>query len=240
VTKIQAMQWPAFLDFMKEWWQPGMHGAVVGPTGEGKTTFMKPVLGQRKYVMALDAKGEDDTLEKYGYDRITDLPNGKLPRKIIKDIQDGKPARLVIGGPANSDKADAQLAKLMRDALTMARQQGGWTLYADELQVLGDRGMMNLGKSVERMLVTYRAMRGTVVTTFQAPSWVPQAAMRQISWGAIMPTRDEDMIEKLARSFGRNRKELVMMVHELPPFHDLVITRNVRAPIILVNPPKLG
>lgn len=240
MTKVQAMQWPEFLEFMQKWWQPGMHGAVVGPTGEGKTTFMKPILAQRKYVMALDAKGEDDTLEKYGFARVTSLPNGKLPRQIAKDIEDGKPARLVIGGAADSDKADIDLANLMRQALNMARQQGGWTVYADELQVLGDRGMMNLGKLIERMLVTYRAKRGSVVTGFQAPSWVPQAAMRQISWGVVMPTRDEDMIEKLARSFGRNRKELVAMVHELPPFHDLVVTRNVRAPIILVNPPKLG
>jgi hypothetical protein len=233
------MQFPEFLDFMKKWWQPGMHGAVVGPTGEGKTTLMKPLLDLRKYVMALDAKGMDETLEKYDYQRILELPNGKLPRKIAKDITDGKPMRLVVGGPADSDQADASLAVLMRQALNMARQQGGWTLYADELQVLGDRGMMNLGKSVERMLVTYRAKKGSVVTSFQAPSWVPQAAMRQISWAAIMPTRDEDMIEKLARSFGRNRKELVAMVHELPPFHDLVVTRNVRAPILLINPPKL-
>ena len=240
MTKVEAMQFPDFMKFMKEWWQPGMHGAVVGPTGEGKTTLMKPILTHRKYVMALDAKGEDETLEKYGYQRITDLPNGKLPKKIVKDIQDGKPARLIIGGPADSDEADASLARLMKQALNMARQQGGWTLYADELQVLGDRGMMNLGKSIERMLVTYRAKKGTVITSFQAPSWVPQAAMRQISWATIMPTRDEDMIEKLARSFGRNRKELVAMVHELPPFHDLVVTRNVRAPIILINPPKLG
>lgn len=236
-TRVEAVQWPDFIKFMKDYWQPGSHGAVVGPTGEGKTTLMKPILDLRKYVMVLDPKGKDDTLEKYGYLRLESLP---LPRKIKKDIEEGKPVHIIIGGASDSNESDARLKVLMRQALEMARQQGGWTVFADELQVLGDREMYNLGKLVERMLITYRSKKGSVITGFQAPAWIPRSALRQIQWAILLPTRDEGMIASAAQAMGRNKDEMIELVKELPSYRGLVLTRNIHAPIMVVHPPKLG
>ena len=68
-------------------WQPGEHDAMIGPTGEGKTTYAAGRLGLRKYVMALDPKGEDETLAKTGYARVGSIwqPNLRWKAQHYKD-----------------------------------------------------------------------------------------------------------------------------------------------------------
>src|ERR1700751_1374142 len=85
-VSIVGVPWNTFLTWLHDTWAPGQHFALIGPTGEGKTTFAVGVLKQRKWVLALDPKGEDDTLTASGFQRITSLP---LPRKIRNDISVG-------------------------------------------------------------------------------------------------------------------------------------------------------
>lgn len=224
-----GMQW------ISDTWTPGKHFAFVGPTGEGKSTFAVHLLRKRKWVLALDAKGEDDTLESSGFVRITEFP---LPRKIRNAIAEGKPAQLIIGGSARTDAEEAKLRGLMSKAIAMARQQGGWTIYCDEFQVLADLRMFNLGKPIEQLLITARKNRTSVVTSFQAPAWVPKASTRQASFIAMWPTRDINMIKNVAEAAGRPWRELAEAVYALPKYHVLIIPSDVHAPIVLMNPPK--
>lgn len=235
--RIVGATWGVFLAWLKDTWEPGKHFALVGPTGEGKTTFAVGILNQRKWVIALDPKGEDETLESSGFVRITSLP---LPRKIRNDIAEGKPARLIIGGSSRSEDEQRALRELMRRAVEMVRQQGGWTIYADEFQILADLRMFGLGKQIEQLLIAARKERTSVVTAYQAPAWVPRAATRQ-AWGcAVFPTRDTAMIKSVAESMGRPWRQVEEAVHLLPEYHALVIPKKIHAPMVLVHPPKVG
>src|SRR5258708_36666052 len=78
-SRVVGVSWEVFLEYFADVWEPGQHIALVGPTGEGKTTFAVGILKARKWVMALDPKGEDDTLTASGFIRVTRLP---LPRQI--------------------------------------------------------------------------------------------------------------------------------------------------------------
>jgi len=234
--RVVAVTWNIFLQWITSVWEIGQHIAIIGPTGEGKTTFLKPVLDSRKWVMVLDPKGLDDTLEKYGYFRLREFP---LPRQMRNDIAEGKPARIIIGGESDSEAADAHLRELMRKAIEMCRQQGGWTLYVDEFQVLADRRMYGLDKPVERLLITSRGKKSSVLTSFQALAWVPRAATRQASFTVMLPTRDVAMIKNVAETMGRDWKDLMLAVYELPRFHMLVIPKSPTAPLVLVHPPNL-
>jgi len=232
-------------------WQPGEHMALDGPTGEGKTTHAVGILSTRKYVLALDPKGEDETLSASGYERVRSIWQDKLKwrlahradaktwDKIHKAIDDGRPAKVIVGGGSNSDAEDLALQRLMREAITYSRHSGGWTLYVDEFELLSSQRMFNEGPRIERMLITARRKKTSVVTTFQAPAWISQHATRQARRAVKWPTGDRNMIKKLAEAMGRDWRELGEAVDLLPPFHTITIPRGARHPMVITSAPEL-
>jgi hypothetical protein len=232
-------------------WQPGEHMALDGPTGEGKTTHAVGILGVRKYVLALDPKGEDETLSQSGYVRVRSIwqdsvrwrmahrDDAKAWRHVHDRIDSGQDARIIVGGGSDTDAEDVALERLMREAITYARHSGGWTLYVDEFELLSSQRMFNQGPRIERMLITARRRRTSVVTTFQAPAWISQHATRQARRAVKWPTGDRDMIMKLARSMGRDWRELGDAVDLLPPFHTITIPRGKRHPMVITSAPEL-
>lgn len=241
-------------------WAPGMHMALIGKTGEGKTTFAVGILNVRKYVLALDPKGEDETLAASGFRRILNVPQSgdetlwetlkrvlrgqhrpsEFPREIQRDLEDGRPVRLIVGGASDTRRDDEKLRALLSDCLEYVRASGGWTLYADEYQVLSDMRMFKLGPMIERLLISARRKRTSVVTAYQAPAWVPKAATRQARIIVAWKTNDRDMIQSIAQAAGRDWRAVKAAMEELPPFHALVIPDNVRAPMMITAAPKLG
>jgi hypothetical protein len=222
-------------------WKPGEHWALVGPTGEGKSTLAVGTLKLRKWVLALDPKGEDETLAASGYVRVTGLPPRKrFPKEVQKDLDEGRPVHLIVGAQARTDQEDLALQELMRDAITYARHSGGWTLYVDEFELLSSQRMFRLGPNIERMLITARRDKTSVITSFQAAAWVSKHATRQATFCCIFPTRDRNMIKAVAESMGRDWRTLADIVDELPPFHVLVIHKNIRAPMVMTKAPKVA
>jgi hypothetical protein len=217
-----------------------MHWALVGPTGEGKSTLAVGLLRLRKYVLALDPKGEDETLAASGYLRVTGLPpRARLPRDVQKALDENRPARLIVGHAARTEEQDKHLQQLMQDAVNYARYAGGWTLYVDEFELLSSQRMFRLGPYVERMLITARRDRTSVMTSFQAAAWVSKHATRQATFCVVFPTRDRAMIKAVAESMGRDWKQLGEIVDELPPFHAVIIPKSIRAPMVITKARKL-
>lgn len=232
---VVGKTWDEFLEWFATVWKPGQHAALVGPTGMGKSTFAVGILELRKYVLALDPKGGDETLETAGYERLTDWP---LPDKAYDAIAEGRPARYIVGNKSHTIADRAKLRELLADTLAGVFESRGWTVYADEFQLLADRKMMNLGSLVETLLVAARSKHITVVTSYQAPAWVPSAASRQATWIVLWPTRDVDVVKKLANVVGRDWRMVWSAMRALPPFHVLVIGRNPHAPMVVTSAPE--
>ena len=251
---VIGMTWPQFLRHMGQTWEPGQHIAMIGPTGEGKSTFAGGLLSLRDYVLAFDPKGEDTTLSATGYQRVLRLPNeiGQWERitrskdarqwdRIHQDIAEGKPARLILGGPSRTVEQDNRNQALMHRAFQYAREAGGWTVYVDEFELISSVRQFNLGKWVERMLISARSEGTSVVTSFQAAAWVSKHATRQARMTVMWPTGDRDMIKAVASSMGRDWRQVAAAVDELPQFHVLVIPRGKNGgPFICTSAPKLG
>jgi hypothetical protein len=235
--QVIAAEWGKFSQWFAAAWQPGQHVALIGPTGEGKSTFAAGILDARKWVLALDPKGEDETLAKTGYKRLVKWPP---PGRDRDRIAEGKPARYIIGGLTRTEAELRALDKLMRQAVEGCRAEGGWTIYCDEFQLLADRRMYGLDKEIERLLIAARSKGTSVITAFQAPAWVPKAGTRQATFTVVWPTRDRNMIKTVAEAMGRPRQDLEAAVYELPSYHVLVIPKKVRAPMVLTHAPKLG
>jgi len=230
---VTGVPWSAFLEYFRQNWIPGQHMALVGPTGEGKSTFAVGTLGLRKYVLALDPKGGDDTLAASGFQRV---PHWPPPSRLWDQIATGAPARLILGERGATFE---ELAVEFDKALEAVLKQGGWTVYIDEFQIATDRRMMNVAVRAERLLISARYKRVSVVTAFQAPSWVPTASTRQARWIVMWPTRDEDCIKLVAAKAGRDKRQVTQVVKQLPPFHCLVIPPRSTVPMIITTAPRL-
>lgn len=244
---VEGVSWDRFLHALRNGsrapliraWDPGDHMAGVGPTGEGKTNAIVQMLRLRRWVLALDPKGEDPTLSATGWPRLTSVPP---PRKIQQALAEQKPVHLIVGGAARTEREDQALSRLMQDALDYARRSGGWTVYADEFQLLGDQRLpYRLGPRIERMLIAARKDGTSIVTSFQAMAWVPRASVRQATCGvALFPTRDRDMIQQTARAMGRDWQQVAQIMDRMPRFHFLWIPRSVHEPLIMTSADKLG
>lgn len=234
---------------------PGQHMPVIGPTGCAKTTHAVGVLNEcRRYVLALDPKGEDETLAASGYVRVKSLPKdgprawadramGRGDQRawndIYKRIEQGRPARVIVGGGARSDKEDEALRSLMRDAISFSRHSGGWCLFVDEFELLSSQRMMRLGDMIERMLITARRDKTSVVTTYQAPAWVSKHATRQASKAVVYPQAG-NMVKNIAEEMNQEWRELAAILDELPQFYTVTVGRGrLAGPAVVTMAPKL-
>lgn len=253
---VVGLPWDQFLAYMRWAWKPGMHIAMIGPTGEGKSTFAVGLLQLRKWVLALDPKGEDDTLSESGFQRVRVLPvydglgiSWRLQHwdqarewdRIHQAIAEDRPARLIVGGAARTTAQDLANQSLMRSAFAYAREATGWTVYVDEFELISSQRMFALGPYVERMLISARRDGTSVVTSYQAQAWVSKHATRQARFAVVWPTGSRQMIKNIAEDMGRDWKQLGAAVDELPPFHVLVVPRGKSGgPFICTSAPRLA
>lgn len=238
---VRFLPWGSFIKSWGSKWQPGEHLSVIAPAGAGKSTLVTGLLGLRRYNLVLDPKGGDNTIANLHYPRLPDWPGEKRMSKLVSDnVANGRPSRYLVG-PIVVTTADlTRLRAACAGALHDAFEMGGWTVYVDELQVLTDRRMMNLGGPAARLLVAARSKGVTFVSSFQAPSWVPQEAIRQPTWIAVSYTRDTDTVNRLAEIVGRPRAEFRGAVKALPPFHWIIVGRDPRSPLLVTKPPYVA
>lgn len=236
---VEGVEWEDFVAWFPTVWEQGEHVALIGPTGEGKTTVAAQLMLMRKYVLALDPKGGDSTLsilEKRGFQRITSWPP---PRSVRDDIEEGNPARLIVGHRIDSHDGFPKLAALFKKTLAGAFSDRGWTVYVDELQIVSDRSMMNLMKTVELNLIAARDRAVSMVTSYQRPANVPRTASDQATWLIIFYTRDRDTVDRIAEMMGRPKDEVRGAISALQRHCVLIVNRSPRMPMLVTQPDPL-
>lgn len=230
-------------------WKPGQHWAFIGPTGHGKTTQVVPILGTRKYVLALDPKGRDTTLTKSGYIRVEELPergwrrfrgeDQRTWREIWKGIDQGKPARVIVGGDRRTTEQAIALRDLLDRAIKFAQESEGWTLYVDEFELLSSQRMMRLMDQIDDMLITARDSGISVVTSYQAQAWVSHHATRQARKATVWP-QSMKMLQAVAENMSREWRDLGIAADRLPAFHSVTVPQGKRGgPMVITAPPEL-
>lgn len=237
LSDVEALSWKEFQTWFQTAWKPGEHIALVGPTGTGKSTLACGILPLRKYVLAMDPKGGDSTLaslSKVGFERS----QWPISREMRKRIEEGSPARLIVGPIIRTKEDLPKQRQTFQAALDGAFDEGGWTVYLDELQLMADRRMLGLTVSIERILIAARDRGVSLVSSFQRPANVPRSASDQSTWIAVYYTRDIDVVARISEMVGRPRAEIRGAVGGLERYSLLLFSRNPSDPIRVIRPPK--
>jgi hypothetical protein len=238
---VEAYNWEEFRDFFKINWEPGEHIAVLAPTGAGKTTFSGGILDLRKYVLAIDPKGGDETLGGVNLRRLVTWPGErKMTALLDEDERKHRPSRYVVGPVVHRGEDLPKLRQAVQQSLNGAFDMGGWTVYVDEAQVTASRQMMNLAGELDKLLVAARGKKVSVVLSMQQPKWVTSASFSQPSWMAIGYTRDTDAVNRIAEMMGRPKPEIRGAIKGLEKYCWLVVGRDPRAPLIVTKPRKIA
>lgn len=138
-------------------WQPGEHIAIVGDTGSGKSTLASEILLNRRYLIVLKSKPDEVTYQAIITQDADDMldPDPKMQRLLLYP------------------KRQYQAFEFGQ-ALEYAWNQGGWTVYIDELLFL-DR--LGLREPIENLLTQGRSKGISVVVGMQRPSQVTRFAI---------------------------------------------------------------
>lgn len=236
--EIEALDWHTeFLPWFKDAWEPGQHVSIIAPTGAGKSVFASGIIQQRKYVLALDAKGGDSTLDGLGFPRLAKWPGAKqMAKNVTLNDEEGKPSRYVVGNRARTESERQTLVENITGAIKDAYEMGGWTVYADELMILTDPRQFDLRTEVDRMLIAARDMGISFVSSYQAPTWVTPMAGKQATWVAVSYTRDTDVVNRLAEILGRPKAEIRGAIKGLERYSWIIVGRDPREPLRVTIP----
>lgn len=230
---VEPLPWSDFRAWFAEEIQPGQHGAIVSPTGSGKTVFAGGLLDLRRYVLAIDPKGGDSSLERLGFERLEAWPGERrLAAKVRKNDEEGRASRFVVGPKVRRHEDTDRLGEVIRETLRGAYSMGGWTVYVDELQLATDPRLgINVRREVDQMLIAARDRGLSCWTSYQSPSWVTPHASRMATWIATSYTRDREAIRALAGNLGRPLAEVAGMIAGLDPYAFAIVTRDPKAPV---------
>lgn len=239
---IVYQRWDQFARWFRSAWTPGQHITMVAPTGEGKTTLGYGLMAMRRYVVALDIKGGDETLAAFGYRRIPVWPGKrKFIRMVREDERQHRPSRYVVGLPViDSREAKVKQHRSIAACLNDLYELGRVTLYNDELQVTCDQRMMNLSGAYANILVAARSRRLSAVQSAQGDSWIIGEAKTQPSWLAIGHTMNRTMQTDLAKLTGRSVPSIRGLINALPRHCWAIAGRNPREPVVITCPPYLA
>jgi energy-coupling factor transporter ATP-binding protein EcfA2 len=238
---VEAKPWEDFEPWFRRTWRQGEHVACIGPTGFGKTTVIYHLMAMRRHALALDVKGGDRTLAKLqrvGFKRVA----WPLEPSVYRDVRKGRPAQFIVGFTPRVAEEMARLKAMIARCLHDVFSEGGWTVYVDELQMAASPKMMNLGGIIELNLIAARNKGVSILTSFQAPRWVPRAASDQSEWLFVFPSRDRDVVDRLAEMAGRPREEVQGAIRGLGAKSDhmvLVVGTDPFAPMIVTRAPKV-
>lgn len=213
--EVPFVEWDEFIARYFRWAQ-GEHVCFIGPTGSGKSVLALSLLPLRKWVIILASKPKDRSLEEFArhhkfrvLSRWRNLSIQRYPRRIIWPIH--KKLRSMV----------ALQEKVFEETLDIVYEDGGWTLYGDELWWLINQ--LGLGLHIKTFALQSRSLGISLVLGLQRPRWVPLEVYTQSTHFFIYQATDSEDIRRLADMGSRYSEVVYETVPKLDQFECLYV-----------------
>jgi hypothetical protein len=194
---IPEVPWQTCVDLMT--WEQGEHAAVIGPTGQGKTTLSLALLHQREYVTVFATKPRDETLDRFAtehaYSRHSSWPYHLRATKSRWPWVKHSPRRILWPDARRLDAEDHQRDEF-RKAMADIYTQGSWCVYFDELFVMSNQ--LKLSKEVKTYLMQGRSMGISTVIASQRPAFIPLEVYDQSTHLFFCRDNDEANLRRIS------------------------------------------
>jgi hypothetical protein len=194
----QRVEWEQHRRWVHSRWNigrgSGQHVSIIGPTGRGKTVFVRetllssPKLAKHR-VLYVDCKGDDPEITG-AYKPVRHFPS-RLERSL--SVRQEQHYRLVDPNRAEAWKA-----------LDAAYKEGDWLIVFDEFRDVTDPKPPNLGLAAQCAFIYRKGRtRGVLfLSCTQAPRWVPREFYESPELLYIGQTRDRDVRRRLREIGG--------------------------------------
>lgn len=163
-TEAPRIPWDTFLtkDFQ---WKSGEHVALIGPTGQGKTTMLVNLLPRHPFTVVFATKPRDDTMtyliENQGY----------LKLEKWKSLDPREYPRRVLWPQANKLNSTETQMETFDQAFGKIYREGGWTVALDETWFIINQ--LKLDHAVKMYLLQARSLGISLLAATQRPAYVP-------------------------------------------------------------------
>jgi hypothetical protein len=213
-TAVRFVPWAEFYEKQLRWRQ-GEHVALIGPTGQGKTTLALNLLPIRKYVVAFATKPRDPVMDKLvkkrGYTLMREwkpyLPS-LYPRRVLwpdaKDLH-------------SSEGQKEEFAK----AMSSIYSEGGWAVYMDECWFMINQ--LKLAPEVKTYLLQARSLNISLLVASQRPAWIPVEVFDQSTHLFFFRDNDKRNLDRISGVGFLDAKFIRNVVARLRAFQALYV-----------------
>lgn len=222
--------WDEFIrDFFR--WQQGEHVALIGPTGQGKTTLLHNLLPLHPYVVVFATKPRDESMEgliKTG---------GYYPIKRWQSLDPKKFPRRVLWPDAFDLDSLQHQREVFHHAFARIYREGGWTIAVDELWYINN--ILKLEMDVKTYLLQARALGISLLVATQRPAWVPLEVYDQSTHLFFWRDNDETNLKRLSGISFRSADLIRSVVSDLDRFQVLYINTRT-GEMLRTRSPKIA
>lgn len=170
-------------------WRAGEHFALIGPTGQGKTTMLLNLLPLHPYVTVFATKPRDKTMDSLvasGYlrlDRWQSLDPRQFPRRVLWP-------------DATRIDAASHQQEVFHNAFGAIYREGGWTVAIDETWYMANE--LKLGHDIKVYLLQARSLDISLLCATQRPASIPVEIYDQSTHLMFWRDNDESNLKRIS------------------------------------------